>query len=282
MDNKIQKTNRVKAYLENVDVQEKLRDVLKNKTTEFIASLLSATSSNELLAECEPGTVFNAALTAASLGLPINQNLGFAYIIPYKNKSGKYEAQFQMGYKGYIQLAQRSGLYRTINATDVKEGELKGKNRLTGEVEFEWIDNDEERAKLKTVGYLAFFETTTGFQKTRYMSRSELETHGKKFSQSFKRGYGLWKDDFDSMAIKTVIKLLISKYGPMTTELGKAVELDQAVVEGEVTVYPDNHKDKPEIPEKTEEDKKKIKDEAAKLAEELAGGEDKEDEKAGE
>lgn len=278
MEKQLQKTNRVKAYLENVDVQEKLRDVLKNKTTEFIASLLSATSSNELLVECEPGTVFNAALTAASLGLPINQNLGFAYIIPYKNKSGKYEAQFQMGYKGYIQLAQRSGLYRTINATDVKEGELKGKNRLTGEVEFEWIDNDEERAKLSTVGYLAFFETTTGFQKTRYMSKSELESHGKKFSQSFKRGYGLWKDDFDSMAIKTVIKLLISKYGPMTTELGKAVELDQAVVEGEVTVYPDNYKDKPEIPEKTEEDKKKIKDEAAKLAEELAGGEEKEDE----
>jgi len=277
MDKQLQKTNRVKAYLENVDVQEKLRDVLKNKTTEFIASLLSATSSNELLAECEPGTVFNAALTAASLGLPINQNLGFAYIIPYKNKSGKYEAQFQMGYKGYIQLAQRSGLYRTINATDVKEGELKGKNRLTGEVEFEWIDNDEERAKLNTVGYLAFFETTTGFQKTRYMSKSELETHGKKFSQSFKRGYGLWKDDFDSMAIKTVIKLLISKYGPMTTELGKAVELDQAVVDTEAMSYPDNQSDKPEIPEKTDEEKQKIKEEAAKLAGELAGGEDKED-----
>ena len=149
-----------------------------------------------------------------------------------------------MGYKGFVQLAMRSGQFKTINVTDVREGELRGVNRLTGELDIEWINEDRE--KLKVVGYIAHMKLINGFEKSLYMTEKQLRQHGNKYSQSMRRGYGLWKDDFDSMAKKTVLKLLLSKYAPLSTEMVKAVEADQAAISKEGIKYIDNQEDTPD------------------------------------
>lgn len=213
-------------------MQDKFKEVLGRKSAGFIASLLSVVSTNDLLSQADPKSILNAAMIAATLDLPINQNLGFAYIIPYNDrKSGLVLAQFQMGYKGFIQLSMRSGQFKTINVSDVKEGEIVTRNRLTGEIQFSW--KDAGRDSLKTVGYVAYMSLINGFEKTLYMTVEELQKHGMQYSQSMKKGYGLWKDDFDAMASKTVIKFLLSKYAPLTTEMQTATLADQAVVTGE-------------------------------------------------
>jgi len=213
----------LKQYIKNPKVNERIQELLKDRAQQFIVSLLSIVNSNDNLVKCEPKSLMNAAMVAASLDLPINQNLGFAYIIPYKDM-----AQFQIGYKGFIQLAQRSGQFVTINVTDVRQGEIEGNDRLTGEITFNWIKENRETAPI--VGYVAYMQLKNGFQKSLYMTKMELTAHGMKFSQSMKRGYGLWKDDFDSMAEKTVIKMLLSKYAPLTVDMQKAHLADQSVV----------------------------------------------------
>lgn len=223
-------------YVKQDAVTTRLNELLGKRAPQFVTSLVSAANANTLLANCAPETVLTAALTAASMDLPINQNLGFAYLIPYKNKTGEV-CQFQMGYKGFIQLAQRSGYYKTINATDVREGEIVKNDRLSGEIEFNWIENEAERAKAKVIGYVAYFKLLSGFEKTFYMSAEELKSHATKYSKNFaKYNSGLWADNFDAMAKKTVLKLLISKFGPLNTQLEDAIQKDQTV-DGE---YVDN------------------------------------------
>ena len=223
-------------YVKQDAVTTRLNELLGKRAPQFVTSLVSAANANTLLANCAPETVLTAALTAASMDLPINQNLGFAYLIPYKNKTGEV-CQFQMGYKGFIQLAQRSGYYKTINATDVREGEIAKNDRLSGEIEFNWIENETERAKAKVIGYVAYFKLLSGFEKTFYMSAEELKSHATKYSKNFaKYNSGLWADNFDAMAKKTVLKLLISKFGPLNTQLEDAIQKDQTV-DGE---YVDN------------------------------------------
>ena len=151
-------------YVKQDAVTTRLNELLGKRAPQFVTSLVSAANANTMLANCAPETVLTAALTAASMDLPINQNLGFAYLIPYKNKSGEV-CQFQMGYKGFIQLAQRSGYYKTINATDVREGEMIGFDRLSGELSFNWLD-DSERNEAKVVGYVAYFQLLNGFEKS--------------------------------------------------------------------------------------------------------------------
>lgn len=236
----------VQHYIRNPSIQGQFEKLLKNRATQFTTSLLSVVNSNENLAKCTPETVVSAALTAASLDLPINQNLGFAYIIPYKN-----EAQFQMGYKGFIQLAQRSGQYKTISSTPVYEGQLISIDPLRGIV-WDWS----VEAKGEPIGYAAYFELLNGFEKTLYMTKLEMSNHGKKFSQTYKKGFGLWVDDFESMALKTVIKLLISKFGPLSTELQQALQFDQSVVKDDDIVYIDN--DKLEDEKATDTEKQEI------------------------
>lgn len=226
MENKIT----IKQYIQAPEVKSRIKDLLKDKEQQFVISLLSTINSNALLAECSPQSIMNAALTAASMNLPINQNLGFAYIIPYKNKKGEQMAQFQMGYKGFIQLAQRSGQFKTINVSDVRTGEIAKIDRLSGDIQFEW---KEDRLKLPVIGYVGYMELNNGFRKTLYMTIEELKAHGTRFSQSMKKGYGLWKDDFDAMASKTVIKLLLAKYAPLTVDMQKAQLADQSIVKGE-------------------------------------------------
>lgn len=238
--------NPVQSFIKNDSVQKTIEERLKSRAGQFTTSLLSAVNNNELLQKCRPETVLSAAFTAASMDLPLNQNLGFAYMIPYKQKDGTYDAQFQMGYKGFIQLAQRSGLYKTINATDVRDGEIKTIDRLSGEISFEWISDTAERESREVIGYAAFFKLLNGFEKTLYMTREEMETHGGKYSQSYKtdvaKGWNssLWSKEFDTMARKTVIKLLLSKFGPLSTELARAIESDQAVETPSGPKYVDN------------------------------------------
>lgn len=218
----------IQQYVRDDNVQRRITDLLKNRASQFTTSLVTAVNENSKLAGCEPQSVINAALTAASMDLPINQNLGFAYLIPYKGKNGDV-CQFQMGYKGFIQLAQRSGYYRTINVTEVRDGELKGIDRLSGDVEFEWIEDDKKRNKTKIIGYVAYIRLLSGFEKSLYWSVEDCEAHAKKFSKSYKFGSSIWKDDFDSMAKKTVLKQLLNKYGPLNTQLQEAIIKDQSV-----------------------------------------------------
>lgn len=229
--------NEVVKYIKTEGVENRIKELLKARAPQFTTSLVTAVNENAKLAECEPQSVITAALTAASMDLPINQNLGFAYLIPYKNKDGNV-CQFQMGYKGFVQLAQRSGFYKTINAEDVREGELVKIDHLSGEAEFDWIDDDKEREKAKIVGYVAYFKLLNGFEKSIYWSIEKCEAHAKKFSKSFKFGGGLWRDDFDSMAKKTVLKQLLSKFGPLSTQLQEAISKDQTV-NGEYVDNPD-------------------------------------------
>ena len=252
----------VAQYVRADAVQQRITSLLDKRAPQFTTSLVTAVNENAKLADCEPQSVLNAALTAASMDLPINQNLGFAYLIPYNNKGGMV-CQFQMGYKGFIQLAQRSGYYKTINAEAIKEGEIAKIDRLSGEIEFNWIENEDEREKAKTIGYVAYFKLLNGFEKTLYWPVEKCEAHAKKYSKNYaKFGTGLWKDDFDAMSKKTVLKLLISKYGPLNTQLQEAIMKDQTV-DGE---YEDNPDRKPELDDETKEE---IKDEAANIADAL-------------
>lgn len=230
----------VKDFLKSDIVQKSIKDTLGAKAQQFTASVLALVGSDELLAIAEPNSLLSAALTAAALDLPINKNLGYAHIIGYKNNDkGIVEAQFQMGAKGFKQLAQRTGQYLVINDTDVRLGEIKSRDRLSGTVEFEWCENDEDRAELPIIGYVSYFELLNGFKSTVYMSLEEVTKHGKRYSQSFKRRYGPWVDNFDAMALKTVTKRNLSANGPMSTELQKALISDQAVIRDDKEDYVD-------------------------------------------
>lgn len=234
-----------KALFQQENVQAKFKEILGTKAIGFITSVLQCTAQNTLLAKAEPNTILQAAMVAATLDLPINNNLGFAYIIPYNEKvkgvngqpdSWRNVAQFQLGYKGFIQLAQRSGQFKTISATPIYKGQLIANNPLTGfEFDFSVVPEGEP------VGYAAFFSLLNGFEKTLFMSRSELSQHGQKYSKTFK--FGVWNNNFDAMALKTVTKLLLSKYAPLSIEMQKAVVSDQSIInnaETEDVTYIDN------------------------------------------
>ncbi len=226
-------------------VKSKFREVLGKNAEGFVGSLLSLVKNNELLLKAAPNTVIAAAMQAATLKLPINQNLGLAYIVPYWNSKAKEnQAQFQMGWKGLVQLAERTGQYKTINASIVYEGQIEDIDFITGNI----IRG--KKISDTVVGYVAYIEFLNGFSKTFYMSKEEVEAHASKYSQSYRKGYGVWKDNFDAMALKTVIKLLISKYGIMSIEmesssLARALAADQAIMESEdeMYTYADNPQD---------------------------------------
>ena len=226
------KPKTLKDLISSDDVKNRLEEILGKRASTFATSVLQITQQNNMLQNAVPSSIVGAAMTSATLNLPLNNNLGYAYIIPFneRQKDGSYlvKAQFQIGYKGFIQLAMRSGQFKTIHTTDVKKGEIVSRDRLTGEIEFNWIEDDEKREKTESIGYVAYFRLLNGYESTLFMSMSELQGHGKKFSQTFKKNFGLWKDDFDSMAKKTVLKLLLSKYAPMSIEMQTARDSDQA------------------------------------------------------
>lgn len=233
MANEVTKQQKVtiQSLVHNEEFVSKAQDILQDGTPQFMASVLTLANSNKLLGECDPIKLYNCCLMAAALKLPFNQNLGQAYIVPFKG-----EPQLQIGWKGFIQLAQRSGQFKRINCSDVREGEIVKRDRLTGEIEFDWLD-DAEREKKPVIGYVAYFELLNGYQQTLYMSKAEVEAHAKKYSQTYKQGFGVWKDNFDAMARKTLIKRILNQFAPLSVDMAKAMEYDQADANGR---YPDN------------------------------------------
>ena len=241
----------VKNLLESEDVKGRINEILGERAAAFTTSVIQLVNQSAQLAECDALTVVNAAMTAATLDLPLNNNLGLAYVIPYNVREGQIwvkKAQFQLGYKGFRQLALRTSQFKNLHQTDVREGEIIKRDRLTGEIEFNWVQDDEERLKLPIVGYVSFFQLNNGFRSTLYMSNDELEAHALKYSKVYaKDKTGLWATDRPAMCAKTVTKLNISKNAPLSVEdvhaanLSKALKADQAIVnpDGGFT-YPDN------------------------------------------
>ncbi len=204
----------IEDWVESENIKQKFQEVLDKGAGAFVTSILSLVKSTPQLAAADPKTVISAAMTAATLKLPINPNLGFAYIIPY----GK-EAQFQMGYKGYIQLAMRTGQYKTINAAVVYEGQIEDIDFVTGEIIRGKKKSD------KVVGYVAYFELINGFSKMVYMTHEEMLRHAMTYSQAYKydkkngKKSSVWSTNFEAMGLKTVLKQLISKYGIMSIDM---------------------------------------------------------------
>lgn len=230
------KKNDLKAILEMPEVKQRFLDVLGKRAHAFMSSIISVVNTNNSLKKCEPMSVVSAAATAAAMDLPVTTGLGFAHIVPYRTR-GVYKAQFQLGWKGFLQLALRSGQYKTVNITGVMEGEIKKHNKFTGEIEFD----ESARTSDNTEGYLLYFRLLNGYEKYFFMTCEEIRAHGKKYSASFKKNEGLWVDNFEAMALKTVAKLGLSKYGVLSVEMQNALRFDQAVIgeDGE-PAYVDN------------------------------------------
>jgi recombination protein RecT len=234
------------------DVRKKFEDMLGKRASQFMTSVLQIAASNEMLKKADPNSILNAAAMAATLDLPLNSNLGFAYIIPYNQKykdaetqqwKTKQVAQFQIGYKGFKQLALRSGQFKTIHETDVREGEIKVHDRLSGHMEFAWIQNEGERLQKAVVGYVSYFELLNGYSQTFYMPIEKIKQHGQKYSKTYTNENGLWSTDFDGMCRKTVVKLNLSKNAPLSVEMRQAIVTDQSVInnhETEDVTYVDN------------------------------------------
>ena len=226
----------IKKFLTSEGVTAKFQELLGKKSAGFITSVMQLCNQSKNLANCNPAQVYQAAAMAAMLDLPLNPNLGFAYIIPYNetqtNDKGQTiqvpVPQFQMGYRGFIQLAQRSGQFQTINVTDVREGEIKSQNRMTGDIVFEWTDEGREEKKI--IGFVGYFRLINGFEKVVYRTVGELNAHGKKYSKTYSKSSSKWKTDFEAMSQKTLIKLMLSKYAPLSIEMQTATLADQAVI----------------------------------------------------
>lgn len=211
----------IKAYMNGQGVQRKLEELLGERKDVFLTSALQVVNGNKALQSASPESIFGAVVTAATLNLPINDNLGFAYIVPFKG-----QASFQMGYKGFVQLAQRSGQFKRISACKTYSGDTEQSvyERLTAFLPKE--------PKGEVTGYIAYFQLLNGFEAHLAMTNKEMATHAGQYSQSFKKGYGVWKDNFEAMAQKTVIKLLLSKQAPLSIvpTLAEAVQADQAII----------------------------------------------------
>lgn len=225
----------------------------KQRAARFTASIVSAVSVNPALQECEGSTILAGALLGESLNLSPSPRLGQYYLVPFKNtKRGTTEAAFVLGYKGYVQLALRSGYYKQINVISIKKGEMTYFNPLTEEYQLNVIEDYSEREKTETVGYLATFEYLNGFRKTIYWSREKMEAHAIQYSKGYaaKKGYTFWEKDFDGMAYKTMLRQLISKWGIMSAELEQAYTNDMAILrDGQPPEYFDNQPDEPIMPE---------------------------------
>ena len=217
--------DKLKNILAAQSVQEQFQSVLKENAGAFVASIIDLYNTDKTLQMCDPKNVVMEALKAASLKLPINKQLGFAWIVPYRDgRTGQYIPTFQLGYKGYVQLCMRTGAYRYINADVVYEGELVKHDKLTGEIEID----PEKRTGDKKVGYFAFIETLNGFRKTLYMTVEEVTKHAQQYSKSYSSKNSVWATDFDAMALKTCLRLLLSKYGIMSVEMQRAYIEDSA------------------------------------------------------
>lgn len=211
----------------------------------FVASIISAVNTNKQLQECDFPTIVSAGIVGDSLNLSPSPQLGHYYMVPFRDtKNNRTVATFQLGYKGYLQLAIRSGQYKKINVVAVKEGELLSYNPFTEDIEVRAITDPLEREKAPTIGYYGMFELTNGFTKSMYWSKETMEEHAQKYSKGYAahKGYTFWEKDFDGMAFKTILRQLISKWGIMSIEMQAAIETDMSFKDdvGSQPVYFDN------------------------------------------
>ena len=225
------------AYLTQDAVKDQINNVIGGKNGQrFISAIISATNANPTLQQCTNPSILSAALLGESLNLSPSPQLGQYYLVPYDDKEKGKVAQFQLGYKGYIQLAIRSGQYKKLNVLAIKEGELIRFDPLNEEIEVRLIDDEEEREQAATIGYYAMFEYTNGFKKAIYWSKKKMEAHAMKYSPGYrndkKKGtsWTFWSKDFDGMAYKTMLRQLISKWGIMSIDMMTAMDSDMAVI----------------------------------------------------
>ena len=211
--------------LDRDGMRKRFDELLGKRAPQFISSIVSMVNADKNLQQAfyeSPMTVIQSALKAAMFDLPIDQSLGYAYIVPFKNYkkdigAKKMEATFILGWKGMHQLALRTGAYKTINVVDVREGELKRYNRLTEEVDIDFVEDEDAREALPVIGYVGYYRLINGAEKTVYMSVKAITAHEKKFRKGEYQGKG-WRDDWDAMARKTVYRILIGKWGVMSID----------------------------------------------------------------
>ena len=238
------------AILDGEKMRKRFDDLLGDRSAQFISSIVSLVNATPQLQQAmyeAPMTVIQSALKAATYDLPIDPGLGYAYIVPFKNKqpdgSFRNEAAFILGYRGMLQLALRTGAYKTINVTDVREGELKSYNRLTEEIELEFIEDEDKREATPVVGYVGYFKLINGSEKTIYMTKKQVEAHEKKNRKGKYMTKG-WREDFEAMALKTVYRRLIGKYGLMSIDYRTAdahtVAAAQAIASGQFDADDEN------------------------------------------
>ena len=249
----------ITAYLTQEAVKDQINKVVGGKNGEkFVTAIVSAVNTNPALAECTNTSILSGALLGHSLNLSPSPQLGQYYLVPFKNnKSGVTEAQFQLGYKGYIQLAIRSGQYKKLNVLAIKEGELRSFDPLNEEIDVKLIEDEEEREQAKTIGYYAMFEYVNGFRKAIYWSKTKMEAHAIKYSKGYqaKKGYTFWEKDFDGMAYKTMLRQLISKWGIMSIDMMSAIDADMAVIHEDGTKDYVDTEDIVDVPQPQEEPK---------------------------
>ena len=222
------KAKTLRELFNNPIIKTKFEQLVGKNSATFATSVMQIANSNTMLRTADPTSIFNAACMAATLNLPLQNGLGFAYIVPFKNnKERKVEAQFQIGYKGFIQLAQRSGQFKRLVALPVYKNQLLKKDFING-FEFDWEQEPEKDEN--PIGYYAYFKLVNDFSAELYMSHDDIVKHAQRYSQTFKKGFGVWHDNFEAMALKTVMKLLLSKQAPLSVEMQQAVLADQAVV----------------------------------------------------
>lgn len=225
------------AFLSTDAMKKKINEMVGGeKGQQFITAIISAVSANSTLAECDNASIVSAALLGQSLNLSPSPQLGHYYLVPFNDKEKGKVAQFQIGYKGYIQLAIRSGYYKKLNVLAIKEGELRRYDPLNEEIDVNLIEDEETREKTPTIGYYAMFEYHNGFRKVLYWSKTKMENHARQYSQGYRRdiqkgtSYTFWSKDFDGMAYKTMLRQLISKWGIMSVELQTAIEKDMSEI----------------------------------------------------
>lgn len=247
VNNKLQvktKSETFSNFMTGEGVKRKINEVIGSKDGQrFMTSIISAVSNNPALAECDQGSILSAAMLGESLKLSPSPQLGQYYMVPFNDRNrGCKVAQFQLGYRGMIQLAIRSGYYKKLNVLAIKEGELISFNPLEEEIEVQLIEDEETRENATTIGYYGMFEYCNGFKKAMYWSKKKMECHALKYSMGYKakKGYTFWEKDFDGMAYKTMLRQLISKWGIMSIEMQTAQERDMAVITETGFEYIDN------------------------------------------
>lgn len=244
----------LKAALNAPSVKAKFEEMLGKRASQFMTSITSVVGNNTLLQKADVNSIIMGAATAASMDLPLNPNLGYAALVPFNSKEGCF-AQLQIQVKGWVELFLRSGQCQNIICETVYEGQLVKKNKFTGEYVF---DEDAKKSD-KVIGYMSYFRLSNGFEKYEYMTVDEVKAHAQKFSQTYRKNIGPWKEMFEQMAQKTTLKRLLTKWAPKSIEMQQMAMFDQAVIKGDIndmgnaqTVYADNPNNKVEDAEAEE------------------------------